>query len=571
MHPQVYSSVVNNLSRVLELEARQNWRNSNCLHSFEEFKGRTGETLEGTSDRFVTLLNELSKNKVNKSQIELNIKYLSILQLEWKSFARQMRQINDLNEIPLHEVYETLRQNEDEVDEILAEKRKGKTIEDTVALVVKKKKNKTIVYESEEAEADVVSDSDENEQMQQAMQFLTNAFQKRFYRNPTSNNQRYSSGPNNYAHKERIEGSRYEGKRFEGKRFEGKRQEEKKSDERRYQTEGNRLEESKNRKKGSTKLKDQVRNSDFYKNKMLLAKQQEAGKALMAEDEYWLDHSDEEEDEEEKDEAVNMCLMGKIESDTEVDSENEEEERENGVILNTNQLIQKLSDEPAEKKVLVEVLHTNADTNAKEQTIILKENSELKSKLTKSEIDFYKLTEVHSLYTKENKTLIAKLDVLEKKLYSLGQSEQTIHLNKPKKNKENWGIGYVKPQRLKKGIREVPALYDYTSMLVSHRIASFKVFHTKLSEEDEANEFEKWMKSTKVHAPFYYAKLNNSYDYPNDEKKSLSTDYFQSYSEKEMEAKPVIGKIYVPSLVLESKISQLENSLSDEKLMIEIQ
>ncbi|KAI3758372.1 hypothetical protein L6452_05932 [Arctium lappa] len=108
-------------------------------------------------------------------------------------------------------------------------------------------------------------------------------------------------------------------------------------------------------------------------------------------------------------------------------------------------------------------------------------------------------------------------------------------------------------------------------MLVSHRIDSFKVFHTKLSEEDEANEFEKRMKSTKVHALFYYAKLNNSYDFPNDEKKSLSTDYFQSYSEKEMEAKPVIGKIYVPSLVLESKISELETSLSDERLMIEIQ
>ncbi|KAI3715285.1 hypothetical protein L6452_22261 [Arctium lappa] len=40
---------------------------SNCLHNFEKFKGRTGETLEGTYDRFVTLLNELSKNKVNKS------------------------------------------------------------------------------------------------------------------------------------------------------------------------------------------------------------------------------------------------------------------------------------------------------------------------------------------------------------------------------------------------------------------------------------------------------------------------------------------------------------------------
>ncbi|KAI3771142.1 hypothetical protein L6452_02300 [Arctium lappa] len=52
---------------------------SNCLNSYEEFKGRSGETLERTYDRFVTLLNELSKNKVIKSQIDLNVKFLSIL------------------------------------------------------------------------------------------------------------------------------------------------------------------------------------------------------------------------------------------------------------------------------------------------------------------------------------------------------------------------------------------------------------------------------------------------------------------------------------------------------------
>ncbi|KAI3718415.1 hypothetical protein L6452_19286 [Arctium lappa] len=194
---------------------------------------------------------------------------------------------------------------------------------------------------------------------------------------------------------------------------------------------------------------------------MLLAKQQEAGKALMTEDEYWLDHSDEEEEDEERDEAVNMCLMGKQELDVEADSDDEEEE--------------KLSHEIAEKKVLVEVLHRDNDTNAKEKTIILKENSELKSKLTK--------------------------------------------------------------------------------------------------KEDEANETEKRLKSSKVHLPFYYAKMNNSYNENPiyQKKKTLSSDFFQSYSEKEMEAKPIQGKLYVPPLVLESKISELENSLSDERLLMNIE
>ncbi|KAI3730156.1 hypothetical protein L6452_18832 [Arctium lappa] len=109
---------------------------SNCLNNYEEFKGRVGESLAKTYDRFVTLLNELSKNKP-----------------EWKRFTRKMKQIKDLNDISLHEVYETLKQNEEEVDEIMDEKRQGeKTVANSVALVVKKKKKMMIMSESDEVE-----------------------------------------------------------------------------------------------------------------------------------------------------------------------------------------------------------------------------------------------------------------------------------------------------------------------------------------------------------------------------------------------------------------------------------
>ncbi|KAI3772183.1 hypothetical protein L6452_03364 [Arctium lappa] len=118
---------------------------------------------------------------------------------------------------------------------------------------------------------------------------------------------------------------------------------------------------------------------------------------------------------------------------------------------------------------------------------------------------------------------------------------------------------------------EVLALYDILSMKLARIIPELKVYWTKLSEEDEAKETEKHLISSKVHLPFYYAKLNNSYDKKLEKKKTLSDDFFLSYSEKEMEAKPTQGKLYVPPLVLESKISELENSLSDERLLINIE
>ncbi|KAI3758456.1 hypothetical protein L6452_06019 [Arctium lappa] len=92
---------------------------------------------------------------------------------------------------------------------------------------------------------------------------------------------------------------------------------------------------------------------------------------------------------------------------------------------------------------------------------------------------------------------------------------------------------------------------------------------TKLSDEDEAKQNEKWKNTTKMQLPFRYEKLN--YNYSSDKSKFLSNDYFESYSSKELVAKPVEGKIYVPPLVLESKISELENTLTEERIFMDLE
>ncbi|KAI3685153.1 hypothetical protein L6452_34388 [Arctium lappa] len=265
------------------------------------------------------------------------------------------------------------------------------------------------------------------------MLMLTKAFQKTFYKKPSSNSQRYSSGSKNFEHKERIE---------------GKRMEEKNPAEEKRQSE-------------STKCYN-------------------CGKL---EDEYWLDHSDQEDEIEEKEETTHLCLMGKIELEAEAETYEEiiEEvcdmtgldfinqinvmmirlqklesklKRKRGINKDKNQSIQKLSEDIAKKKVLIEALHKNIDTCAKEKTIILKELAETTSQ------------------------------------YKLLSRYPDLHVE--------W---------------------------------------TKLSKEDEAKENVKRQNTTKVQLPFRYERLNSSYS--SDKSKFLSDDYFESYSSKELETKSI--------------------------------
>ncbi|KAI3771011.1 hypothetical protein L6452_02161 [Arctium lappa] len=193
---------------------------ANCINSYEEFKAKENESLEDTYERFVLLINELSKNKVKKKQLENNVKFLSILHPEWKKHIRRMKQMKDLNDIPLHEVYETLRQNEEEMEEKRAEKKKVEKVSDPIALVAgekkkekKEKKKKKKVLTSSESESE--SDDDDGESLKQAMMLLTRAFQKKFYKKSGSNSQRYSSSSSkNHEHRERVEGKGHEENRY---------------------------------------------------------------------------------------------------------------------------------------------------------------------------------------------------------------------------------------------------------------------------------------------------------------------------------------------------------------------
>ncbi|KAI3729736.1 hypothetical protein L6452_18401 [Arctium lappa] len=394
---------------------------ANCINNYEEFMAKVNESLEDTYERFVLLLNELSKNKVTKKQIENNVKFLSILQPEWKKYTHRMKQMKDLSEIPLHEVV------------------------DPIALVAgekeKEKKEKKIVMSSSESESE--SDGDDGENLKQAILLLTRAFQKKLYKKSGSNSQRYSSSSSkNHEHGEKVEGNR----------FVEKNTEEKKS-----------MSDITQKIVGS--LRFAIRSTT---KKMLLAKQQDAGKELMVEDEYWLDHYDVKE---EPEETAHLCLMGKEEKDDETTDEvmnltendfmtkmetmmvelqglQTKLKKEKDRFSRRNQHIFELNKSVIGNKDLIDSLRKFASNFKNEKDCFESKISELQKQLSKSDSEKQECVLKAFKLQVDNKTLEQKVNGLEAKLYIRGQTDQTIFLNTPNEQadvKEKWGLGYDNP------------------------------------------------------------------------------------------------------------------------------
>ena len=110
------------------------------MDRYENFKMRDGETLDEAYDRFIVLDNEMKKNNINRTEFDQNVKFGNNLSLEWKPFARFVKQHKPLDELKLYEVFETLRLYEEDVNEALEVKKKSTSRKDPIALVADKGK-----------------------------------------------------------------------------------------------------------------------------------------------------------------------------------------------------------------------------------------------------------------------------------------------------------------------------------------------------------------------------------------------------------------------------------------------
>nr|GEW10851.1 hypothetical protein [Tanacetum cinerariifolium] len=180
-------------------------KKAKLFNEWERFTSNEGESIKSYYHRFLKLMNDLKRNKHFPEKIASNLKFLNNLQPEWSRHVTIVYQTKDLHTADYTQLYDFLKYNQKEVDELKAE-RLAK-IQDTLALMA----NSNNPYASPAPHQDLspfnqnymqqpmpnLDDiTDSTTAMNMALALMAKAF-KLNYSTPTNNNQRISSNPMN--------------------------------------------------------------------------------------------------------------------------------------------------------------------------------------------------------------------------------------------------------------------------------------------------------------------------------------------------------------------------------------
>ncbi|KAJ9538998.1 hypothetical protein OSB04_031731 [Centaurea solstitialis] len=524
------------------------------------------DSAKSISDQLERIMLGSKKNKIYRSEMDFNVKFINNLSSDWKPFTRFVKQHKALNELKVYEVFENLKLFEEEVEEAVYErKKKEKAEEESLALLTDRKKGKNVikkgkakVFEVDDDEDEEGSEDEERDLMFQSLLTLTEAYRKKYYNRPSSNNRRFASRGRNFNRSVSQNQGQMYAQRNLGTYVD------------KYATKG--VEEEK---EAAEIVEEKKTNENItcFKKKLELAEKQEQGLVLMADDEEWLDVSDTED-------QAQMCFMGLMEEE----SDDEEEEASDPQMVNDPHFIEF-------KNKLLEMTNPIHLKNQELEIVISKQTQELtdltqqrdnlssmvdklnesvseleylqqQNKVLKSEIEFLTLSLTSE---KDNVSSLNKtISELNFKLYKIGQSEHTFFLNKPYADRDLFskeGLGFKNPQYLKKALEEKPAFYNLTDLRMSARFPILKGFEMK----EEFSE----MQEIKKHDPLYhgekYHRVKFVYSSDNLQIKSPATldssnVFLQSESQWESDG---ILKPYVPTLELEKKILDLENKIQE--------
>nr|GEY08056.1 hypothetical protein [Tanacetum cinerariifolium] len=180
-------------------------KKAKLFNEWERFTSNKGESIESYYHRFLKLMNDLKRNKHFPEKIASNLKFLNNLQPEWSRHVTIVHQTKDLHNADYTQLYDFLKYNQKEVDELKAE-RLAKT-QDSLALMANS--NNPYVFPAPHQDQSLFNQNylqqpmpnpkditDPITVMNMALTLMAKAF-KLNYSTPTNNNQRISSNPKN--------------------------------------------------------------------------------------------------------------------------------------------------------------------------------------------------------------------------------------------------------------------------------------------------------------------------------------------------------------------------------------
>nr|GEY41229.1 hypothetical protein [Tanacetum cinerariifolium] len=95
---------------------------TNLYWEFRKFTSRDGESLESYYSRIYKMMNELVQNQYDVTNHQVNVYFLLQLQPEWQMFVTLVKQSQELKTVSYHKLYDILKQHQNEVNELRAER-----------------------------------------------------------------------------------------------------------------------------------------------------------------------------------------------------------------------------------------------------------------------------------------------------------------------------------------------------------------------------------------------------------------------------------------------------------------
>ncbi|GJZ85324.1 hypothetical protein Tco_0650663 [Tanacetum coccineum] len=95
---------------------------TNLFWEFGKFTSRDGESMESYYSWFYKLMNELTRNNLQVTTMQVNVQFLQQLQPEWSRFMTVVKQSKEIDTISYHTLFDILKQYQNEVNDIRAER-----------------------------------------------------------------------------------------------------------------------------------------------------------------------------------------------------------------------------------------------------------------------------------------------------------------------------------------------------------------------------------------------------------------------------------------------------------------